>query len=301
MHARYVSRPDEQAFAPPYLQAGCSLYAFAPAADRVRLQQVVDRFVTEPSRGRVRPRVTADHVLLYFCEFARSHSLDPRDAARGWLGEREVGVWIPIRLPESQVPSFFVHAMFVDSGPAMCSGREVLGFPKQLGHIGQLGSDAPALTLDVLAQAERRDQPGRWRALIELERVEPSPTHAKGPGGLAELLGALGSAGALLGADTPLDAAIRAGRGECELVNLKQIRDASDPTRACYQAIIGTRARLLALRRVAPTRAYALRIEAIASHPLAAELGLAASEQLRGLALDLDFDLGLGRQLGEPS
>ena len=152
MNPRYVTRDSEQAFAPPYRQDGCALYAFAMPAARARLQAVVDRFLTAPSGGRLQPRVAADHLLLYFCDFAASQSHDPEDAGRGWLGERECGLWIPLRIEGSASPAFFTHAMFVDSGPAMCSGREVLGFPKEIGllHVPRDPARAQSLTLDAL-------------------------------------------------------------------------------------------------------------------------------------------------------
>lgn len=279
MASDYVIRGDEQAFAPPYLQAGCALHGFALAGDRVRLQQLVDRFVSGPSRGRVQPRVLGDHVLLYFCEFARSSSLDPIDAQRGWLGEREVGIWIPIVLPDAAAPSFFVYAMYVDSGPAAISGREVLGFPKQLAHVVVPREPGPRslLALDVLAHAESREQPGRWRPLLELERLDDAARARAGAG--IELLGL---AAALRGSP------VRAG---CELVNLKQFRDALDPRRACYQALVRARARLLALRRVTATGHHALRLHALASHDLAGELGLAPTQRVPGFFIECDFDL----------
>lgn len=276
---RYVIRTNEQAFAPPYLQGGCALHAFALPADRARLQRVVDRFLAEPSRGRVHPRVEADHVLLYFCDFARSCSVDPEDARRGWLGERECGLWIPLRLPGSSAPSFFVHAMIVDSGPAMCSGREVLGFPKEIGVVGVARDPARAssLSVDVLAAGEHRTRAGRWQPLVELERLDA--THGPAVPGLRALVDAVGVG---LGAD---------------FVNLKQLRDAAVPTLACYQAVVRTRARLLEVRRVASTGPYAYRIHACPTHPLVEALGVPAQGRVRGIFCDFDFVLDRGEEL----
>jgi hypothetical protein len=296
---RYLVRANEQAFAPPYCQLGCALYGFALPADPERLQQIVDRFVTEPSAARLRPHVSAAHVLLYFCDFARSASLAP-EASRGWLGERECGVWIPMRLPDGDVPSFFVHSMFVDSGPAMCSGREVLGFPKEIGLVTVPRDPARAaiLGLDVLAHGDARTKAGRWRPLIELERLEPTTSSSSLIGMLttwfnrgAELLGASDDAMLV----RVLDMARRAGRAQAEFVNLKQFRDAAQPELACYQQIVRTRARLLGVRRLAPTPEYAYRIHDISSHPLLGELGLATEGRARGIACDFDFDLDRGR------
>lgn len=283
---RYVTRANEQALAPPYLQSGCALHAFALPADRARLQRHVDRFLAEPTRGRVCPRVAADHVLLYFCDFARSCSIDPDDARRGWLGEREHGVWIPVRIEGSRTPSFFVSSMIVDSGPAMCSGREVLGFPKEIGVVGVAREPAlaSALSVDVLAMGEGRTHAGRWQPLVELERIEPAPSAAIAPiAGARALLGMLG-------------VGLGRGLGRVDFVNLKQLRDAAVPTLACYQAVVRTSARLLDIRRVAPTGPYAYRIHACESHPLDA-LGLPPRGHVRGIFCDFDFVLERGDEL----
>lgn len=292
---RYVPRPGEQAFAPPYRQDGCALYAFAIPAERPRLQRVVERYLLAPSGGRLRASVAAEYVLLYFCDFARSQSHDPGDAARGWLRERECGLWIPLRVEGAAAPAFYTHAMFVDSGPAMCSGREVLGFPKEIGLIAveRAPARASCLAVEVLTTGGGRSRAGRWRPLIELERV---PAAAGSRGGLepwAQLLGVPAAGSASLAARA-LAALRRAGSGRAEFYNLKQFRDCADPTRACYQAIVRASAVLRGGRRVAAAGEYAYRVHAHASHPLAEELGLPAEGRARGVFCDLDFDFEPG-------
>lgn len=299
---RYVPRANEQAFAPPYRQAGCSLYAFLIPADRAKLQRIVDRFLADPTDGRVQPRVAADHVLLYFCDFAQSQSHDPVDARRGWLGERECGLWIPLRVAGSTVPAFFTHAMFVDSGPAMCSGREVLGFPKEIGllHVPRDPAAAMILSLDVLANGEGRSQPGSWRPLVQLERRE-----ARAVAGAretverwAQLLGVdVTNGGPLRRSARALQALVRAGRGQADFYNLKQFRDCADPRRACYQAAVRARVGLVAARRAAPAGDYMFRIHPSPGHPIADELGLPSEGCVSGLFLDVDFDFECGEVL----
>lgn len=298
MSPRYLARPNEQAFAPPYRQDGCALYAFALPAARARLQRLVDRFLAEPTAGRVRPVVAADHVLLYFCDFARSQSHDPVDAQRGWLGERECGLWIPLQLAGSSTPTFFTHLMVVDSGPAMASGREVLGFPKELGgvHVARDPARASTLAVDVLATSGERDRPGRWRPLLELERVEPARGAAAAWGRWLELLG-VDNDGALGQASRAWSAIVRAGQGRAEFLNLKQFRDAAEPARACYQRVVRAGATLRGLRRLAAAGEYACRLHARASHPLADELGLAAEARVRGVFCEFDLDFEAGEEL----
>jgi len=286
---RYVTRDNEQAFAPPYRQDGCALYAFALAADRARLQRIVDRFLAEPGGGRLRPRVEADQVLLYFCDFARSQSHDPEDARRGWLGERECGLWIPLRVAGTTGPAFFTHAMFVDSGPAMCSGREVLGFPKEIGLL-QVPRDparALSLTLDALVMGDGRTGAGRWQPLLELERVEHGPTPAR------SLRAEARRWAGLFGVDGPA-ALTSLLRGRVDFYNLKQFRDCADPTRACYQAVVRASAVLRGGLRIAAAGEYAYRVHAHASHPFAEALGLAPEGRARGVFCDLDLDFETG-------
>jgi hypothetical protein len=287
MTMRYVARDDEQTVAPPYVQAGCALHGFALPAERARLQALVDRFLVLPSEGRVPATVQTDAVLLYFCDFARSHSADALDARRGWLGERECGIWIPIRRPGVRTPSFFVHTMIVDSGPAMCSGREVLGFPKQIGLISVTRDPgASTLAADTLVSGDERAEAGRWRSLIELERVEPAS--AEQGDRLGALFETLAQGRELLGGG-----ALAAARGAVELLNLKQFRDAGDPTLACYRAIVCSRAQLLGVQRASATPSYAYRIS-----PRVSELlGVPASGRTRGLFCEFDFELGLGEVL----
>lgn len=303
---RYVTRANEQAFAPPYRQDGCALHAFPLPAARARLQRVVDTFLAEPTGGRVRPIVAADHVLLYFCDFARSQSHDPRDARRGWLGERECGLWIPLQLPGATAPTFFTHLMVVDSGPAMCSGREVLGFPKEIGvvHAPREPARASTLAVDVLTTADDRARPGAWQPLFELERVLPGRLPIAGePGGSwvrwIELLGVdAGVERGLLGQAARAAAALaRAGQGRADFLNLKQFRDAADPARACYQAVVRASATLRRVRRLGAPGDYAYRLHAHASHPLADELGLPREARVTGVFCELDFDFEAGEVL----
>ena len=289
----YVTRDHEQAFAPPYRQDGCALYAFALPADRARLQRIVDRFLAEPSGGRLRPRVEVDQVLLYFCDFAHSQSHDPQDARRGWLGERECGLWIPLRIVGATCPAFFAHAMFVDSGPAMCSGREVLGFPKELGllHVPRDPARARCLSLDALVLGDGRTRAGRWQPLLELEHVEArSGAPAEG------LRAAVQRWAGLFGVDG-FTALRRMLRGRADFYNLKQFRDCADPSRACYQAIVRASAVMRGGLRLAPAGEYAYRLHAHPSHPFSEALGVAPEGRLRGVFCDLDLDFEAGATL----
>lgn len=294
---RYVSRSNEQAFAPPYRQAGCQLYGFWIGATGGKLQAVCERFLQAPSRGAVRITIAAPYVLLYFCSFARTQSLHPSDRERGWLGENECGLWIPVIYAAGAAPptlAFFPYVMFVDSGPAAISGREVLGFPKELGQI-TLPSDAacPALlALDGLTFARHgQDSAGLWTRLIELRGSPAAPRPLSLP--------AFTAVQPIL---RPLLRSLRGGRARTPLLLLKQIRDAREPDLACHQSVLACWPESITLRSLRTLRGrYQIDIHASASHPIALDLGIepSALAAVRGFATDLDFTLGRTETLWE--
>src|SRR5690606_13025716 len=142
-------------------------------------------------------------------------------------------------------PTFFAQTMIVDSGPAMCSGREVLGFPKEIGaiQVARAPERAACLSVDVLATEGGRSGPGSWRPLVDFERFGAAAPPPSAPlRGLARAAGAAIEGGAeLLGVgvgedeDVPKDrisrvlrglaGLARLGRGRAEFLSLKQLRD----------------------------------------------------------------------------
>ena len=289
----YVTRWNEQAFAPPYLQQGCSLYGFFLRCDRSALQVFCNRFLIDPSQGCVQA-TALDHVLLYFCRFARSSSLHTTDRQRGWYGENECGLWIPLQQHRQNHPvrfAFLPLSLFVDSGPAAIAGREVLGFPKELGHITlPTDHEPPSLfALDALMQIRHgAESPARWGRLIEV-RQSAASAWPKGPLALPRPLLRL------------LLPALRQRRSSPPLLLLKQIRDAADPARACHQSIVSCVNEVQTVRSLhCLPGSYDVVLNACASHPLA-ELGIApqALRAVRGFSIDMDFTLMLDDVLWE--
>jgi hypothetical protein len=82
-----------------------------------------------------------------------------------------------------------------------------------------------------------------------------------------------------------------------DLVFLKQFRDAADPSRACYQAVIEAAASVDVLRKGRPLAAQRVRIREVDSHPIVRELGLPSATLTTQLAgwLDFDFTMREGR------
>ena len=117
------------------------MYAFLLHADPKRQQQMYDRYLNGPCGGVVeyeRGR-SARRAQLHNAESRRS--ADPPDRQRGYFLENEVAIWSLGYDSQHERYSTFVPYMFVDQGSAMAMGREVYGFPKQLGVVSMPGPD----------------------------------------------------------------------------------------------------------------------------------------------------------------
>lgn len=317
----YIERSHEQAFAPPFLQGGCSLYGFPLQTSMARVQAICDRFLNTPARGAVHYRATAGVVFIYFSRFSCSRSYAGADATRGFLGETEFGIWLPIERTHGGTgrsasgPWLFPHLMLVDSGPAMITGREVYGFPKELGHITlpEPSGEPDFFAADALVfQRHGFATPGRFGRLVEVRRTKTG-TDVSSMERLRRASGALSNLAALvMGRSSPelpaempvldrlsrfVDTTLRLGRGEASFVLLKQFRDCHDPRHAAYQAIIEARTRLWKLSRFALLPdTFTVSFTDSDSFPLVEDLGLTpeALNDVRGIFLEMSFDLEKG-------
>jgi len=217
--------------------------------DIARLQATCDHFLSEPSGGRVQYEVLGDTL---FVSFMHARRLTSAAQAIGWVPDSEAAFWVPLigkgpgRTNERLV--FWMPYIVISVPEGMVTGREVWGFRKQVGTIDVPGLDTHPTVFQ--ARANVYDPLGR-----ETEgRIEPLITirGPGAPGGVRELWGDLKSAahavadlwtggtGSLLLHHSGLlwNILEHLLKGEVELVNLKQFRDAGDSTRACYQAVI---------------------------------------------------------------
>lgn len=293
----------------PVQLSGAILHSFCVPADRAKVQALLDRTFAAPSGGSVRYEMIGGQAFVSVAEIDRLAAVDPVESGHGTTSEIDVTIWVIARrvdggaLAVRWIPLY----LFVDNGPAMASGREVWGFPKQLGRFafdpttpGRPGAArrfrSDGFVLSPFAEASRT----RWAPIIEIEPVAP---HADGGTllGTLEALAqrALARLGEGLGTIAgKLETAL--GAGAITMAFLKQFPDAANPMAACYQAIVESEARVTSLRGAGLTdHAYRLRLTSFASHPFHDELGIAAEWQDvgQGVWVDYDFELALGTEI----
>jgi hypothetical protein len=129
----YVDRGGRQVWRPPYVAEGTEVYGFVVQAKQTAIDALLRRDFVEPSHGAVDYRSTHDHVVVLFAKIDRLASADQRDAQRGYVSEREVSVWcLAADVLAGRQLVWHLPYVFVDSGQAAASGREVYGYPKQM-------------------------------------------------------------------------------------------------------------------------------------------------------------------------
>ena len=328
--AGFNSRPDRQApvsqadyvdgISPlpvplaPYLQQQVRMAAFLLPVDSQAAALTVDRYLNIPAAGAFHFQAIAGSLVMTYSEMTIS-SLDDRDAALGSFAETEAAFWLPVlvsqRVNGVYVPqriAWFLPSLFVDEPYAIISGREVYGFNKQWGQFEKPAEITnPEFNLSVMGMRTfDRSKTGMAEPLMRVTRIagESGQTSAVNwtdwKAASSDLQSTLmqqpGTAveGNLLGLLT------RMFIEPTPLIFLKQFRDAADPRKACYSALIDAPIEVNNFRQGGFLRdAYYIQVNPLASHPLCESLGLAKDGQIAAAAawLELDFSLGLGREL----
>ena len=130
----YVERGGEQVWRPPGRAREVDLYGFVIPADRGHIDALLQRDLVLPSGGAVDYRCAHDNVVITFAQIGRESSGDPVESTRGYISEREVSIWCLVAdVRATGRLLWYVPYIFTDTGPTVATGREIFGYPKQLG------------------------------------------------------------------------------------------------------------------------------------------------------------------------
>jgi hypothetical protein len=312
---RYVERGGELVVRQPLSLRGVTTYAFTLNARMDRLAALADRHLNAPAKGAVRYVPAGPFVALVCADIARGQARDEPDRSKGWMSERDVAFWVPLWAGKQVGPVFvpqrlvfFLPYVFVDNVAATITGREIYGFHKESGILRFPASPALAgsFSVDTLVIPEHGfESAGEVTRLIDIQPFDAGASRREeewkdvdaGLGGLSQRLRSLVLQGLVeSAADAAQKALGAAGLGDVRMVFLKQFRDAVDPSRACYQAIIEAPAVVKAIRAGGALPRHRVRITPADSHPIVDELGLsgAVTESVFGSWLDFDFVMERG-------
>jgi hypothetical protein len=181
----YVERGGRQVYRPPYTARNAQVYGFVLKADRSAINALLQEALVEPSGGAVDYRCAHDHVMVTFTHIERLASGDPIDCEKGCMSEREVAVWClaaDVAVAANRLV-WYIPYVFTDSGQTTVTGREVYGYPKQVGTFDEAfpakletGGDTfvSALTIDPFVP----DQPASVQPIVSATRQLLTPNEA---------------------------------------------------------------------------------------------------------------------------
>jgi hypothetical protein len=315
---KYIDSPSLQVFPPPSLCQDVTQYLFFLKGRQSKLQELCDTFLNEPSGGAVDYRPRLPFVMLTFQSVGRLSSGAPGFQDWGYTSEREATFWIAVSDSKKhgadelcKKVELFIPFIYSDNPWAVAGGRELYGFPKQGSTVLMPGTGQGAGAFEISTLAYRtlsRDSQAQVSRVLSIERADGEP-FAHGELGISlgdELLQRLGvlrdELGQLLDFNFEFGARIIdfLFRPSLPMVFLKQFRDVGSTEGACYQAIVGAEADQIELKSLRLLlRRFRLRIESLATQPIAQTLGLELDSRGQlfipgGLQVQFDFRLNEG-------
>lgn len=301
----YVARSGEQELVPPCPLTSTQFYVFLLKGDQAKLQALLDRLFNVPTGGAVRYEAFWDHVALMFTHVDR---LSSADASQGWAAYGDIALWVPFLDKTGggglvPVVKMYPAYMIVNNGSTMATGREVYGFPKEMGwfvepqnpeYIGDLAADVLGYDANSTVQEMIRNR------IWTLQRGAAS-TPATPVGDFKSIINELEKLlrGVVTLGDELLIALnfLRDGFS-LPALGLKQFRDIADPSKAVFQSIVEAPLGMKKFRSASILGTdYSFILEDLITHPVAADTGLKIGPQpvTFGFWLYADFALGTGK------
>lgn len=248
---QFIVRADNPEVPPPYDFPNMSIMSFRLPANVANLQNLCDELLNIGSLQRrgfeyravagfvdmdivTYPKMLFDHAPYNGWGFATQQELYFRFMI--WKHEPipGTGVLFPAAIPEWTFPF-----IFVDNSWSMICGRNIIGFPKVMAQFYPTPVHDPspfditvcALALKTYSAATQLD----WQPIVEIKPDSGTPSPPPGNWPWIEL-----DALAYPTLEPYLEAFLATVPTTFSTIGLKQFRDASSLTEACYQAVVAT-------------------------------------------------------------
>jgi hypothetical protein len=292
------------------------MYCFVVKADPAKMKASVDAFLNAPSSGAVKFEPVGDAVLFFFLRAPSLRSNDP-DQPSGFVEDFESAPSMPVLMrhtdgsgrARAKLVNWMPYVLISD--PMGCiAGRELFGFLKGLGRFDIPTMPGPLHRWETQAQVFRELAPSakvEWQPLYTVRRRSghdhPLEDLAEAVDDVLDVIRSLvlGWSPGLL-AQVGIDLLQDLVQMTFPVVNLKQLPDVEDATRACYQEICTAPMKVTKLRGGGRLRGeFAIDVPSYASHDVAGDLGLAGEGPSYpveyGLYVDMDFTVPAGKRI----
>ncbi len=308
---KYVEHGGELSYPAPVVCEGGYFYNFLLEGTKENLVALCDRVFNTTSNGEA-IYYPLTHVMMV--TVGRIPKIYSGTMNVGWSPEKQVIIWLVLAKVRkegsvllAEHPVLFPVYTVVPDLYSLVSGREVFGFFKSYGWIN-LPDDPSVLNPDSLSldvfglKTFGPDQEAQRWPLLEFTRIPGSGSPGQTWTGLKDLIHAVrphlwGEGGPLIlpAPGFPLSLIGDALHHAMPLVFLKQFRDVTAGDQAAYQAIIEAPSPISSLH-AERMEEYDFSIsEALASYPLAQDLGLKNQKALLSIKIKMDFEIGAGK------
>jgi hypothetical protein len=311
----FVDYPGNLAYQQPFIMKQLRLYGFVVDGNTENLQKMVDaRLNFMDNRPDTRYFIATDKILFAFTTSPFLQSLVPKDAAMGIFTEKtfcsytfvaecklEKGEWWAQRI------LIFIPYIVVNTPLTLIGGREDYGYPKTLGEVVTPEDPKDLTSLTASTIGIRHFGPDAVSALQPFIEIGKDNTiaQAEHKGLFTELAGLWNDFKEVL---SPKDKAFHMGfkfavdeienlwSREMNMIFLRQFRDITDPTQACYQAIIEASGKPANTKGVAKLPGnYVAKIHHMDTLPIDSDMGLSENNPVSHaftMEFDANFDIG---------
>ncbi len=308
---KFVNRGGELVFEPPFIADNVQQYSFLLDADIHALEKLCDRYFNEPI-GEKRFVPGGAFVMLCCCGLSSLRSTTPPFSDMGWFAENEIAFWMLVIDKKTKRMYWTMPYIWVDNDYAFAMGRELYGFQKGMGTINlpKVPGVADFSSIDTLVLKKYSpESKGEIVRLVQVKKVPGEPPYKVIGGDLMEgikelmqeVVRVMGDGLSMLeNAKLMMDSMDDLLHLRIPMIFLKEFRDVTHPTLACFQSIVETQAKMKKFHKgKILADAYEIDIEICDSHPIRTDLGLASSGTLKSkysFWVNYDFEIGMGTQ-----
>lgn len=297
----YVERDADWVLRPTGHLLGAQMHVFAFSAGADELREMCATYVDGPTSGAITAEPLFESVpfaLLVCADIAKGYSSDRDDRQLGWMPERDVAWFVPVRVRQGR-RTFVANLLpyiFVDNPVAVLIGREVFGFPKVHAEMWPAKNPFSWNVMGTVKETSDPQERAETRHLLQIKSVVQRaaiPLSNEMPEAIAATVSHFAK---YLQVKLPSFVGI-------PLLFLKQFRDVSQRTRACHQSITFVSAAIDAVSSAAVlTDDFELTMPRYHSARMAEKLGLphrssAVYRPLAAVRANLDFSIPFGQSL----
>jgi uncharacterized protein with NAD-binding domain and iron-sulfur cluster len=301
----------------PFLSLNGRLRSFLLEGDERRIADLVRRTLDDPAGPEVSYRAIGSKVLLMLGGFEHVSSMASPFDRWGAVSEIMAAFWIPVIAGRDLGDVFLAERLglaapyvLVDNPMSYLGGRETYGYAKTMARFDPADGVGERQRVEAFGGDFGRDQGAAWRTFMEVAAREAENARPGGAGRLdgpealvrelaPELLRRNAEGDVVLPgvrlASSLLDDVLS---GQMRQVFLKQFRDATDGTRACYQSVVEAPIDFKRVSLRPSNRDWEVTILPLDNHPIDQEMGIASQRALLALEGELDMVVETGVEIG---